>query len=78
MATNITLQDYLKNDPGVKEAKKILNEATKSLTGARNVTPEVLAELQAIKNTCQYLCLERDGVLPESASLPKCGEFLDM
>jgi hypothetical protein len=53
MATDITLQDYLKNDPGVKEAKKILSEATKSLTGARNVTPEVLAELQAIKTRAQ-------------------------
>ena len=37
MAVNMTLQDYLNNDPRVKEAKKILNEATKSLTGARNV-----------------------------------------
>lgn len=53
MAQNITLQDYLNNDPSVKEAKKILNEATKSLTGARNVTPDVLAELQRIKITAQ-------------------------
>ena len=55
MATNITLQDYLKNDPGVKEAKKILSEATKSLTGARNVTPDVLAELQAIKSRAEQV-----------------------
>jgi hypothetical protein len=53
MATNITLQDYLNNDPSVKEAKKILGEATKSLTGARNVTPDVLAELQRIQVTAQ-------------------------
>jgi hypothetical protein len=53
MATNITLQDYLNNDPSVKEAKKILSEATKSLTGARNVTPDVLAELQRIQTTAQ-------------------------
>ena len=55
MATDITLQDYLNNDPGVKEAKKILSEATKSLTGARNVTPDVLAELQAIKIRAQQV-----------------------
>jgi len=55
MATDITLQDYLNNDPGVKEAKKILNEATKSLTGARNVTPDVLAELQAIKSRAEQV-----------------------
>jgi hypothetical protein len=55
MATDITLQDYLNNDPGVKEAKKILNEATKSLTGARNVTPDVLAELQAIQSRAQQV-----------------------
>jgi len=53
MATNITLQDYLNNDPSVKEAKKILSEATKSLTGARNVTPDVLAELQRSQTTAQ-------------------------
>jgi len=53
MAQNITLQDYLNNDPSVKEAKKILSEATKSLTGARNVTPEVLAELRKIQTTAQ-------------------------
>jgi len=53
MATNITLQDYLNNDPSVKEAKKILGEAAKSLTGARNVTPDVLAELQRIQTTAQ-------------------------
>jgi hypothetical protein len=53
MATNITLQDYLNNDPGVKEAKKVLSEATKSLTGSRNVTPDVLAELQAIQTSAQ-------------------------
>ena len=55
MATDITLQDYLNNDPGVKEAKKILSEATKSLTGARNVTPDVLAELQAIKTRAEQV-----------------------
>ena len=55
MATDITLQDYLNNDPGVKEAKKILSEATKSLTGARNVTPDVLAEIQAIKARAQQV-----------------------
>ena len=55
MATDITLQDYLNNDPGVKEAKKILSDATKSLTGARNVTPDVLAELQAIKTRAQQV-----------------------
>jgi hypothetical protein len=55
MATNVTLQDYLNNDPGVKEAKKILNEATKSLTGARNVAPDVLAELQAIKSRAEQV-----------------------
>jgi hypothetical protein len=55
MATNITLQDYLNNDPSVKEAKKILNEATKSLTGARNVTPDVLAELQQIKSRAEQV-----------------------
>jgi hypothetical protein len=55
MATDITLQDYLNNDPGVKEAKKILSEATKSLTGARNVTPDVLAELQAIKSRAEQV-----------------------
>jgi hypothetical protein len=53
MATDITLQSYLNNDPGVKEAKKILSEATKALTGARNVTPEVLAELRAIKTSAE-------------------------
>ena len=53
MATNITLQDYLNNDPSVKEAKKILSEVTKSLTGARNVTPDVLAELQRSQTTAQ-------------------------
>ena len=55
MAQNVTLQDYLNNDPGVKEAKKILSEATKSLTGARNVAPDVLAELQAIKTRAQQV-----------------------
>jgi len=55
MATNVTLQDYLNNDPGVKEAKKILSEATKSLTGARNVAPDVLAELQAIKSRAEQV-----------------------
>jgi 3-deoxy-8-phosphooctulonate synthase len=55
MATNITLQDYLNNDPGVKEAKKILSEATKSLTGARNVTPDVLAELKAIQSRAEQV-----------------------
>ena len=55
MATDITLQDYLNNDPGVKEAKKILSEATKSLTGARNVTPDVLAEIQAIKTRAEQV-----------------------
>ena len=49
MAQDITLEDYLKNDPSVKQAKKVLDEAEKSLTGARNVTPDVLRELQAIK-----------------------------
>jgi hypothetical protein len=53
MATNVTLQDYLNNDPGVKEAKKVLSEATKSLTGSRNVAPDVLAELQAIQTSAQ-------------------------
>jgi len=55
MATNVTLQDYLNNDPGVKEAKKILSEATKSLTGARNVAPDVLAELQQIKSRAEQV-----------------------
>jgi hypothetical protein len=55
MATDITLQGYLKNDPSVKESKKILDEATKSLTGARNVTPDVLAELQAIKSRAEQV-----------------------
>jgi hypothetical protein len=55
MATNITLQDYLNNDPGVKEAKKILSEANKSLTGARNVAPDVLAELQQIKSRAEQV-----------------------
>jgi hypothetical protein len=49
MATDITLQGYLDNDPRIKEAKKILNEATKALSGSRNVAPDVLAELQAIR-----------------------------
>ena len=51
----MTLQDYLNNDPGVKEAKKILSEATKSLTGARNVAPDVLAELQQIKSRAEQV-----------------------
>lgn len=51
----MTLQDYLNNDPGVKEAKKILSEATKSLTGARNVAPDVLAELQQIKSRAELV-----------------------
>jgi hypothetical protein len=55
MATDITLQDYLNNDPSVKEAKKILSEATKSLTGARNVTPDVLAELKAIQSRAEQV-----------------------
>jgi hypothetical protein len=53
MPTDITLQDYLNNDPGIKEAKKILNEATKALSGSRNVTPDVMAELKAIQSGAQ-------------------------
>jgi hypothetical protein len=55
MATDITLQDYLNNDPGVKEAKKVLNDSIKSLTGARNVSPDVLVELQAIRSRAEQV-----------------------
>jgi CxxC motif-containing protein len=55
MATDITLQDYLDNDPRIKEAKKILNESTKALSGSRNVAPDVAAELQAIRSRAEQV-----------------------
>lgn len=47
MATDITLEDYLKNDPGVKEAKKVLEEADKALTGARFASQDVTDDLKS-------------------------------
>lgn len=47
MATDITLQDYLNNDPGVKEAKKVFDEANKALSGARFASADVVDDLKA-------------------------------
>jgi hypothetical protein len=53
MASEITLEDYLKKDPSIREAAKVLSEAQKALTGARNATPDVLEELRLIESAAQ-------------------------
>ena len=53
MAVDITLEQYLKKDPSVIEAKKIFDEAQKALVGSRFATPDVVAELQQTKNAAE-------------------------
>lgn len=53
MASDITLEDYLKNDPGVKEAKKVLDEAEKALIGTRFASPDVVDDLKSAQLAAQ-------------------------
>lgn len=53
MASDITLEDYLKKDPSIREAAKVLSEAQKALAGARSATPDVLEELRSIESAAQ-------------------------
>jgi hypothetical protein len=53
MAVDITLEQYLKKDPSVIEAKKVFDEAQKALVGSRFATSDVIAELQQTRTNAE-------------------------
>jgi hypothetical protein len=53
MAVDITLEQYLKKDPSVIEAKKVFDEAQKALVGSRFATSDVITELQQTRTNAE-------------------------